>query len=159
MRMEQIYTRHAIYTIKRSRVIRCALQCFLNMYIFSNDKFFVLSLKGGSISRRKRKKTIWINTRFNPQVSTMPSMLQSRALTPHRRQRSPCPCPFPTTSPRMISPLAQPGHEYECWALPGAHYHEAVFHKEPSFSRMIPQVPRQPPSGPRHTLRQLVIAG
>ncbi len=52
--------------------------------------------------------------------------------------------------------LAQPGHEYECWALPGAHYHEAVFHKEPSFSRMIPQVPRQAPA---IYLRQLAIAG
>ncbi len=43
-----------------------------------------------------------------------------------------------------IPPLIQPGHEYECWALPEAHFHEAVFHKEPGFSRMIPQVGRRP---------------
>lgn len=34
----------------------------------------------------------------------------------------------------------KPGHEYECWALPGAHFHEAVFQRQPSFWRMIPQI-------------------
>ncbi len=47
---------------------------------------------------------------------------------------------FTSDSLHIISSLIQPGHEYECWALPEAHFHEAVFHKEPGFSRMIPQV-------------------
>mmetsp|Transcript_70920 Transcript_70920/g.189367 ORF Transcript_70920/g.189367 Transcript_70920/m.189367 type:complete len:261 (+) Transcript_70920:50-832(+) len=34
----------------------------------------------------------------------------------------------------------QPGHEYECWALPSEQFHEAVFHKQPGFERMIPQI-------------------